>query len=239
MSNDFLLIAHRGGLFHKPENSCAAFQFCVDNGVEWVECDVRLTSDGCPVVVHDDRVPLNGEKVAVRDLTFAELESYKFGEGERVPLLADVLKEFGASLRFNLEIKELDAARRIMALIQELGLESRVIITSFLPDVLDECRNLNPTIERGLLIDRLAGRLSGRQNVIQGAILLGCRYLMLHFHRVNPDLTQEAHREGLLVIPWTVNLRADIDRMRRCGVDGLITDKPLYVRAKLAGLKAQ
>jgi glycerophosphoryl diester phosphodiesterase len=44
------------------------------------------------------------------------------------------------------------------------------------------------------------------------------------------DLTEEslaeAHALGLKVVPWTVNQPEDMRRLIRCGVDGLITDRP-------------
>lgn len=57
------------------------------------------------------------------------------------------------------------------------------------------------------------------------------------------DLTEaglaEAHKLGLLVMPWTVN---DLDRMRQLlawGVDGLVTDRPDLALAERAGLPRQ
>ena len=41
---------------------------------------------------------------------------------------------------------------------------------------------------------------------------------------------QEAHKLGLLVLPWTVNARADMDRLIDWGVDGIITDYPDVLR---------
>ena len=49
------LIAHRGASFAAPENSLEAFQRAIEQGADRIELDVRFTSDGVPVVMHDAR----------------------------------------------------------------------------------------------------------------------------------------------------------------------------------------
>ena len=60
------LISHRGGSLDAPENTMQSFQFCVDNNIDMIECDVRLTKDGHIIVCHDDtfsRICLPSEKI--------------------------------------------------------------------------------------------------------------------------------------------------------------------------------
>src|SRR5688572_10333124 len=47
-------IAHRGGAKLRPENTLVAFAHALAVGVDAVECDVRLSKDGQPVVIHDE-----------------------------------------------------------------------------------------------------------------------------------------------------------------------------------------
>jgi glycerophosphoryl diester phosphodiesterase len=62
-----------------------------------------------------------------------------------------------------------------------------------------------------------------------GSTTWGPDYLDLTFTRVH-----EAHALGLRVVPWTVNERADMERMLEYGVDGMISDRPDRLRALLA-----
>lgn len=48
------VIAHRGASATAPENTLAAFRRAADEGARWIECDVKLTADGRPIVIHDD-----------------------------------------------------------------------------------------------------------------------------------------------------------------------------------------
>ena len=48
-----LVFAHRGGAKLAPENTLAAFERGLDCGADGIECDVHLSRDGVPVVIHD------------------------------------------------------------------------------------------------------------------------------------------------------------------------------------------
>ena len=48
------IIAHRGESYARPENTMAAFRLAFERGIDAVECDVQVTSDNVPVIIHDD-----------------------------------------------------------------------------------------------------------------------------------------------------------------------------------------
>jgi glycerophosphoryl diester phosphodiesterase len=54
----------------------------------------------------------------------------------------------------------------------------------------------------------------------------GCTIWSPNHADLNAALVKEAQALGLRVLPWTVNERADMDRLIGWGVDGLITDYP-------------
>ncbi|MFF8710370.1 glycerophosphodiester phosphodiesterase [Streptomyces sp. NPDC015184] len=74
------VIAHRGASEDAPEHTLAAYRKAIEDGADALECDVRLTSDGHLVCVHDRRVnrTSNG-RGAVSALELAELASLDFG----------------------------------------------------------------------------------------------------------------------------------------------------------------
>jgi glycerophosphoryl diester phosphodiesterase len=92
------LVAHRGYALRYPENTLVAFEAAITAGARFVECDVQLTADGVPVLMHDRTLErMCGMKAAVHEITFAELqvlacsEPAKFGNAfvaERVATLA-------------------------------------------------------------------------------------------------------------------------------------------------------
>jgi len=50
------------------------------------------------------------------------------------------------------------------------------------------------------------------------------------FADLTPEVIREAHKLGLKVLPWTVNQRADMQRLMDWGADGIITDYPDILR---------
>ena len=92
------LLAHRGYHADVPENTLSAFEAAVKLGVDGIETDVRLSSDGLPVIMHDRVTP---KKRPVAELTRREIES---DVGHAVPVLAEILAAFPRIL-WNIEIK--------------------------------------------------------------------------------------------------------------------------------------
>jgi len=98
-SGRILLGGHRGNPDEFPENTLASFRSAIDLGVDVIECDVHLTADGQPVVIHDhllDRT--TSGRGLVRDLTLAEIKQLDAGSwksaafrDERVPTLAEAV----------------------------------------------------------------------------------------------------------------------------------------------------
>lgn len=62
----------------------------------------------------------------------------------------------------------------------------------------------------------------------------GCGTWSTFWRNLTPELVAEAHAQGLLVLPWTVNEPADMARLIGWGVDGIITDYPDRLRKALA-----
>src|ERR671916_236 len=102
-------IAHRG--LHdlrrgRPENSVAAFEAAVEASYA-IECDLHLSSDGVPVVFHDDDLQrLTGTAGCVRDRTAAELGDLRLaGTPEWIPTLQELLELANGRVPLVLELK--------------------------------------------------------------------------------------------------------------------------------------
>src|ERR671912_2582037 len=100
-----LVFAHRGGSKLRPENTMAAFDHGLALGADGLEFDVRLSSDGVPMVHHDETLnrttsgtgPLSSHSVAALELLdaghhFRDLSGGTWrGQGGRIPPLESVL----------------------------------------------------------------------------------------------------------------------------------------------------
>jgi glycerophosphoryl diester phosphodiesterase len=100
------IYAHRGYSAAFPENTLAAFQGALDLGVFGVELDIHASSDGIPVVIHDDDLDgtTNGSG-PVTAKSAAELASLDAGNGEGIPTLEEAVALVGGKLHIDIEIK--------------------------------------------------------------------------------------------------------------------------------------
>ena len=117
-NEDFILpqrgvCAHRGATESHPENTIAAFKEAVRLGAQMIEFDVRMSKDGKLIIMHDATVDrtTNGTGL-VEDLTWEEIKILDAGswksdefEGERVPLLDEVLDVFPKTIWLNVHLK--------------------------------------------------------------------------------------------------------------------------------------
>ena len=74
------VFAHRGSSIAEPEHTLAAYLRAIEEGADGLECDVRLTSDGQLVCVHDRRLDrVSNGRGRVSTHTLAELSALDFG----------------------------------------------------------------------------------------------------------------------------------------------------------------
>ena len=230
-----IVIAHRGDKVHAPENTLAAFKLAAEKGADAVEFDVKLTTDGQVIVLHDQTVDrtTNGTGnvaqlplAALRDLDAGAWFSGQF-RGEKIPTLDEVFETVGKRIHMNVELTNYSTpndalVQKVVELVKKHGLESRVLFSSFLARNLRKARLLLPEVPRGLLT--LSGLLGywGRTFGWRGD------YAALHPYLtdVSAGLVYRVHAAGKRLNVWTVNTEADLKRMVGLGVDGIITDDP-------------
>jgi len=241
-----LVFGHRGGAGLAPENTFAAFERGIAEGVDGLELDVRLARDGEVVVCHDptlDRTTdTTGPVSALSSRELAGVDAgYRFmtgdgvwpfrGRGVGVPLLRAVLTRF-PSHPLIVEIKgaEVELARRTVAIVRETGAVDRVCIGSFRRAVLDEVRRLEPRLVTGAASDEVRWALYRSwfglfpRRVPYKALQVPQRREGQHV--VTGRFLRGAHRAGVPVQVWVVDQASDIERLLGLGVDGIITDRP-------------
>jgi len=101
--------AHRGGRAHEPENSLAAFQSALRRGADGLESDVRVTTDGELVLVHDARVRSGLRRLQVATTPMARLER------AGVVRLQELYERCGTDFELSLDVKDPAAAEPTIA----------------------------------------------------------------------------------------------------------------------------
>jgi glycerophosphoryl diester phosphodiesterase len=175
-----------------------------------------------------------------------------------------VKRSGAAHVRFNIETKITPTsaaetpdpdifAAAVARAIRAAGIADRAAVQSFDWRTLVAMKRVAPEIERvcltaealnfdtiqrgapgpspwlgGLDVDDFAGSVP---RLVQAA---GCAVWSPLYRNAKPDDVAAAKALGLKVIPWTVNERADMERLIALGVDGIITDYPDRLRAVMA-----
>ncbi len=132
-----MLVAHRGGAGHCPENTLAAIEYALRLGVEAIEVDLRLSADGHLVLIHDpDLARTTNGHGPVSGLTARELAQLDAGShfspkfaGEGVPTLHQALTVIGDRAQLDLDAKDSSVLEPLARLITEVHLKDRCWIT--------------------------------------------------------------------------------------------------------------
>ena len=238
-----LWVAHRGAGQLAPENTLAAFRLGASFGYRAFECDVKLSRDGVPLLLHDatlDRT--TPERGAAGNRDWAELSRMDAGgwhgrayAGEPIPSLAAIACYVQRNrFALNVELKPTPGQERatglaVGAACERLwsgtagaagaaGAASPLLLSSFRPDALQGARESAPTIPRALLLDALW------PGWFEMAQALGCVAVVSHHELMDAGLIKQLHGAGLRALCYTVNEVEDVQRLLGLSIDGIITD---------------
>lgn len=227
-------IAHRGAGKLAPENTLAAFRLGAQYGYRAFECDVKLSSDGVPFLLHDAQLNrTTPERGVAGERSWSELARIDAGSwhsrayaGEPIPSL-EALATFVIANRFmlNIEIKPTPGqdlltgqvvGREVLRL--WAGQPSLPLFSSFQPAALRGASETAPQVPRGLLLDSL------RSGWLDEAHALGCQAVITNYSCMDASTVAQIHDAGLKALVYTVNDTAAVQWLVANGVDGIITD---------------
>jgi glycerophosphoryl diester phosphodiesterase len=227
-------IAHRGAGKLAPENTLAAFRLGASHGYRAFECDVKLSREGEPFLLHDaDLGRTAGGQGVAGDLSWDALSRLDAGAwhsagyaGEPIPRLEGIARFCIANgCALNIEIKptpghEAETGRVVAQVASRLwqGASVPPLLSSFQPAALVAAQAAVPALPRALLLDKLRAGWADEARAL-GAVAVA-------FHRSLPDAQTIAqlHAEGRRALAYTVNDPAEAQRLIDAGIDGLITD---------------
>ena len=175
-----MIVGHRGVPTLHQENTLSGFRRAIALGVPAVELDVRLTKDRKLVVFHDSDVSrMTGRPGVVAQMSWDQVAKLRirrdvpmginpngtqvmarYEKEERIPLLAEVLSEITPKAAVNIELKldmarwwRVDVAGATAKVISDLGVEDRVMVTSFDPRKLLAAGRASKSIALGFCFD--------------------------------------------------------------------------------------
>lgn len=237
----FILIiyAHRGASGYCPENTMASFKKALDLHSEGIELDVHLSKDNKIIVCHDftiDRTT-NGTGF-IKNMTLAQLQSYDYGswfseefEGEKVPLLSDVLELIkDTDVILNIEIKAgstyyPNMEKILLDQVISYDLLHNIIISSFDHYALYECKKINKDVKTAILYG------SNLYQPWEYAKAIHADALHPNYITVSDHLVDNCKKNNLLLNPYTVDSHDIAKKFNHMDVSGLITNYPDIIKA--------
>lgn len=220
----FTNIAHRGANENETytEHSYAAYDRALSQQADYLEIDLEQTKDGVLVVSHDENLQrLFGVKANICDLTFAELQQYYNKSGEPIHSLQEVFQRYSAdpAIKFMIETRGTGRNQRgtgmeqqLVNLVNQYGLQHRVLFESFTPQSLAILAQLAPNIPR----TQLGGDY---KNVGNNQYWAGYGY--------NANAASYLKQSGKKYLIWGIDDSAAMrDIVNSGNVEGLITDFP-------------
>lgn len=242
-----LWIAHRGAGKLAPENTLAAFRLGASYGYRAFECDVKLSADGVPFLLHDATLDRTTSARGVAgERPWSELSRIDAGgwlnrtyAGEPLPSLAAIASYvLRNGFLLDLEIKptpgtELATGAAVGRACREMWQGAATpppLLTSFRPEALQGAREAAPELPRALLLDTL---WNGWFDV---ATALGCVGVVTHYAVMDAALIGRLHSAGQRALCYTVNDPAEARRLLGLGIDGIITDAVDRFSPDAAGL---
>ena len=111
----------------------------------------------------------------------------------------------------------------LVPLIQQASIAERTIVQSFDIRTLQVLHRKYPKIKTSLLVENTTQQTLEEQLKDLGFVPF---VYSPHYSLVTPQLVKASHDKGMKIVPWTVNDKQGIDKLKAMGVDGIITDYP-------------
>ncbi|WP_372508812.1 glycerophosphodiester phosphodiesterase [Pseudalkalibacillus decolorationis] len=252
--NKILNVSHRGASGYAPEHTIASYELGEEMKGDYIEVDLQMTKDGELIAMHDETLDrtTNGTGL-VKDYTLAEIKQLDAGSwfnekypekakpeyaGLKVPTLEEVIQHFGKDERYYIETKSPDVypgmEEELLEILEEYNLlgpnapSSKVLIQSFSPESLKKVHQLNPDVPLVQLISyKKPATITDEQinEYKKYAVGLGMSYT-----KIDQDYVQKVRSHGLLIHPYTVNEKEDMQRLLEWGVTGMFTNYPDRLR---------
>lgn len=218
------IIAHRGAPYLAQENTLHSFQKALLFPIDMIELDVRVTSDGKPIVFHNNTLTYNPftwirtRKGFVKKFTIRDIK-HRF-ESKNIPTLDETIYFLKDKINVNLHIKTLEAVKPAFEILKYHNFKENVLISSFRKKILRAVREKDSKIPLALLCWMV------RNKILKFAKKFKINYIHPYYLFLTKKKANKIKKLGFGLNVWTVNSKRAAARMSGLKVDGIITDRP-------------
>ena len=221
------ITAHRGASLSEIPNTLSAFSQAIREWSDIIELDVQETLDGVIVAFHDKNLRnKTGYDGILYQTNYEIIENLKRVETinerekiESIPTLESVFKLVqDTDIKLNIELKvyreNQDYSRKIVRLIEKYNMQERVVVTSLDINILEQFRNNNQTIPRGIIVTFLVWDIFNND----------FEFISVNSQIINLPLVIQSKIYGKWLDIWIFNESSDIDEMMSFSPDNIIVD---------------
>lgn len=248
---------HRGYPQSYPENSVSGCVAAIDAGADCVEIDVKLSSDGYVVVMHDDLIDrtTNG-KGNITQMTLEQIKSYKLRKYDNGPVTEETIPTFeeilqalqGKDIKILCEFKSTQAKlpEKCAELIKKYEMEDQVVFICFTPSMLTSIKKHMNTSTGYLLnapayvaAEDKASTLNAYE-ALQKSTLTYNATMAVNYGNITYEFLRDANDRGITLWSWTYgkNDSANVSKMFLAGMNGMTTDNVGILKNTLKMLNA-
>ncbi|MFA5040561.1 MAG: glycerophosphodiester phosphodiesterase family protein [Bdellovibrionales bacterium] len=227
-------IAHRGAPKLAPENSLESFIVARDSGAKWIETDVKLTSDGIPILIHDETLDrtTNGQGL-VSQTSWKTIQTLDAGSwfspafsNTRVTSLTEMLT-FCSSSRMRLILELKPSPGRTQATVMVTLIEASKMwpenlappmIASFDVDSLVISAQLRPDWPRGLFFEKW------ENDWVEMAVITQATTITFKEDLLTPDRLEILRRSPVPILAYTVDDPARAKELMKNGIKAVFSD---------------
>lgn len=227
------LIGHRGIAAHAPENTLRSFRLAAEQGIDWIEFDIRLTKDHQLIIFHDDTLERTTTGTgAIENCLAADLMSLDV-EGEPIPCLEDILDQLLAlNLYLNIELKVSATfahenlaifSQQLVKILKNTWPADRPLplISSFHWPLLMQIREQIMDVPLGFLHSKCTSKL------IHEVARTANAAVHTHFSSLQPSHFALGQKLDVPILAYTVNDPVIAQQLFDLGVFALFSDDPL------------
>ncbi len=243
-------IAHRGASWLAPENTMASIQLAWEMQVDAVEFDVFITADNEIVVFHDSNLNrITGVDELIEEKTLEELKKLDYGQwksdtwkGESITTLREALEVTPRGARVFVDVKSgTEIVKPMLEIFDDSGIHMhQIVVIAFSRDVAAKTKKMRPHVTvlqlQSFRIDEETDTWSPAiESVIDQAVKDNLDGINVRFRgpAKDPKAIKKVREAGLGYYIWTVNDLEDAIKATKLGVDGITTDRPVWMKKNL------
>jgi len=225
------IAAHRGSSGTMPENTIAAFELAIADGVDMIETDIQSTADGIIITYHDLYFDNGEDIINIQETNYSNLPYIKYGNvginPMQPPLIKDVFKIIKNKVYMIIEIKEINN-RDFREVINELiniakvsDVAGQILLSSFYPEYISYAKSIASDIPTAAIKvpfkDKMPSELSKLTN---------CEAFICSVDELNDKLMMDAKKHNIFIGVYSVDDKETLNLALKYKVNAVATNFP-------------